>query len=242
MSRWHKCKTKTMNKPQESVIFGSSGNLRHQCPIHHSQLSESGTHCVAWLCHFFVEKQNWRSILFLLASGPIKIWWNINEKMFTETLPVLSTRCSSSGVPLTKENCNSVSKQDLANSSRKGNPFASVPLQVIQQKRTDLYNKGTEPSLAKAKKVTLVCLWNFTALLWFKLRIWYTKLASLTVLHENSPKRVNPGIFHTGVTLYRPSPTVKERSKGHTTECSISSRVYRASIEERHYTGHEVLW
>lgn len=68
MSRWHKCQTKTMNKPQESVIIGSSGNLRHQCPIHHSQLSESGTHCVNWWWHFFVEKQNWTSMLFLRPS------------------------------------------------------------------------------------------------------------------------------------------------------------------------------
>lgn len=138
LSRWHKCETKTMNKPQESVIFGSSGNLRHQCPIHHSQLSESGTHCVNWWCHFFCRKTELNiHAFFATITGPIKIWWSTNEKMFKETLPVLSTRCSSSGVPLTKENCNSVSKQDLANSSRKGNPFASVPLQVIQQKSTN---------------------------------------------------------------------------------------------------------
>ena len=35
---------------------------------------------------------------------------------------------STSGVPFTNENWRRVSKQDLANSSRRGNPFASVPV------------------------------------------------------------------------------------------------------------------
>ena len=51
---------------------------------------------------------------------------------------------STSGVPLTNENWRRVSKQDLANSSRRGNPFASVPVWNEDSERLFRFSKIME--------------------------------------------------------------------------------------------------
>ena len=51
---------------------------------------------------------------------------------------------STSGVPFTNENWRRVSKQDLANSSRRGNPFASVPVWNEDSERLFRFSKIME--------------------------------------------------------------------------------------------------